>query len=519
MERFQAKLRIFIGHRPRWSVATVLTLTMLGIISLFMSITTLTEIRREKAIFRVHIEEMGLLYLNSVSQAYIFSSEEDRPSIGQLTGHTGRGMPEVSHLELFSETGESLGPQIPIGGDALSSENRAIAPLDYASGPVISHGEDYLDVTAPIVSDGHTLGFVHFRMASSSVGHAIQYLAISALVQALVMIAIAVPLTFFVAQRFTRPIKTLAKAAESVGAGSLDVEMPQGNWQNDEIGDLNLAFSGMVDALKESRRQLEHAQERNLQSAKMVAVDKLANGVAHEINNPLASILGFAQLGKQKLSKIEGDTVQMDEISFLGRYLGFVETEARRCGQIISRMLSFTLSPEQQMNPTDVNQQVEQVIRMNINQLAQAGVTPELHLGEGLPRINAELTSLIRVFEHVMTNAINAMPGGGALRVFTFVKQESLAPDLASVVVEMQDTGLGISNDNLRKVFDPFFTTAEPGRGTGLGLYVAYQIIKQHGAEIEIVSQEGEGTTVTMTFPVPLSVEGIEDAHVPVEWV
>ena len=215
----------------------------------------------------------------------------------------------------------------------------------------------------------------------------------------------------------------------------------------------------------------------------------------------------------------EGDTVEMEEISFLDRYLGFVETEAIRCGRIVSRMLSFTLSPEQQMTPTDMNKQVEQVIKMNINQLAQAGVTPVLRLSEGLPKINAEHTSLLRVFDHVLTNAIKAMPGGGTLRISTTLKQASSDAVTASLVVVMQDTGRGISGENVPRVFDPFFTTAEPGRGTGLGLYVAYQIIKQHGAEIEIASQEGEGTTVTMTFPVPSPEDALDDGHIPVEWV
>ena len=503
-ELFQAKLRIFMGHRPRWSVATVLTLTMLVIISLFMSITTLMEIRREETIFRAHLEQMALLYLNSVRQVYLDTGGEDASSYAHLMVGTGQGVPEVSELALFSETGEPLATLVMPADNTSAAKVQKIRPSDFASVPVIRHVQDYLHVSAPIISEGRTVGFVRFRMTSSSVSEAVKNLAVSALVQALLMIAVAFPITFLVAQRFTRPIKTLVKAAESVGAGTLDVDMPPMDDRNDEFGDLNRSFHGMVEALKESRNRLERAQQRNVQTAKMVAVDKLANGVAHEINNPLASILGFAQLGKQKLSRFDGETIERDEIAFLDRYLGFVETEAMRCGQIISRMLRFTLSPEQQMMPTDVNQQVEQFIRMNINQLAQSGVTPELRLGGSLPKIDAEVISLLRVFNQVLSNAIKAMPGGGTLRVSTFTKQESPEAPFTNVVVEIQDTGHGIPSEIVDKVFDPFFTTGEPGRGTGLGLYVTYQIIKQHGADIEIVSQEGEGTTVTMTFPVPM---------------
>lgn len=523
-ELFQAKLRIFMGHRPRWSVATVLTLTMLVIISLFMSITTLMEIRREETIFRAHLEQMALLYLNSVRQVYLDTGGEDASSYAHLMVGTGQGVPEVSELALFSETGEPLATLVMPADNTSAAKVQKIRPSDFASVPVIRHVQDYLHVSAPIISEGRTVGFVRFRMTSSSVSEAVKNLAVSALVQALLMIAVAFPITFLVAQRFTRPIKTLVKAAESVGAGTLDVDMPPMDDRNDEFGDLNRSFHGMVEALKESRNRLERAQQRNVQTAKMVAVDKLANGVAHEINNPLASILGFAQLGKQKLSRFDGETIERDEIAFLDRYLGFVETEAMRCGQIISRMLRFTLSPEQQMMPTDVNQQVEQFIRMNINQLAQSGVTPELRLGGSLPKIDAEVISLLRVFNQVLSNAIKAMPGGGTLRVSTFTKQESPEAPFTNVVVEIQDTGHGIPSEIVDKVFDPFFTTGEPGRGTGLGLYVTYQIIKQHGADIEIVSQEGEGTTVTMTFPVPMppvlvTGEDLDDTNKPAEEV
>ena len=329
-------------------------------------------------------------------------------------------------------------------------------------------GREDIDGYAPVVAEGRTVGLGRVRRGSASWSEAVKNLAVSALVQALLMIAVAFPISFLVAQRFTRPIKTLVKAAESVGAGTLDVDMPPMDDRNDEFGDLNRSFHGMVEALKESRNRLERAQQRNVQTAKMVAVDKLANGVAHEINNPLASILGFAQLGKQKLSRFEGETIERDEIAFLDRYLGFVETEAMRCGQIISRMLRFTLSPEQQMMPTDVNQQVEQFIRMNINQLAQSGVTPELRLGDSLSKIDAEVISLLRVFNQVLSNAIKAMPGGGTLRVSTFTKQESPEAPFTNVVVEIQDTGHGIPSEIVDKVFDPFFTTGEPGRGTGL---------------------------------------------------
>jgi signal transduction histidine kinase len=119
----------------------------------------------------------------------------------------------------------------------------------------------------------------------------------------------------------------------------------------------------------------------------------------------------------------------------------------------------------------------------------------------------------------VLLNAVKAMPTGGTLRVSTYFRSGLPSAGLSNgLVVEFQDTGKVISRENIAKVFDPFFTTDEPGRGTGLGLYVSYQIIK-HSAEIEISSDLGEGTTVTITFPELVTAEEAKEARLPVEWV
>jgi len=225
---------------------------MLVVISLFMSITTFTEIRREKTIFRAHLEELGLMYLNSVKQVYIETGGEDEARFARLMIYSGSGagLPEISQLDLYARDGERLVAEFKPTEDTAAATNASNWPKDYGLTPVLLHGDDYLDVKAPIVSKGEVLGFIHFRMSSSSVESAIRYLAISALVQAMVLITIALPITYIVAQRFTRPIKTLAKAAESVGAGSLDDDLLTVYKQNDEIGDLNVAFADMVGGAK-----------------------------------------------------------------------------------------------------------------------------------------------------------------------------------------------------------------------------------------------------------------------------
>ncbi|MCH7652090.1 MAG: HAMP domain-containing protein [Chloroflexi bacterium] len=246
-------------------------------------------------------------------------------------------------------------------------------------------------------------------------------------------------------------------------------------------------------------RDLELAQQRNLQSAKMAAVGQLAGGVAHEINNPLASILGFAQLGKQKLLADMGNLSEEHNLAYLERYLGYIDNEARRCARIVSKMLSYTQSPEQQMVPTDINQLLEQAIRTNINNMATAGVKPALDLADDLPSVQGHPASLVQAFSNVISNAVVAMPDGGTLKIRSQLVGGRGGP-LSSIEVRFQDSGHGMDAETASKVFDPFFTTAEPGRGTGLGMYMCYQIVQQHEGDIEITSSEFEGTLVAIRF-------------------
>lgn len=259
----------------------------------------------------------------------------------------------------------------------------------------------------------------------------------------------------------------------------------------------------MNEANVKMMQELELAQKRDIQSAKMAAMGQLAGGVAHEINNPLASILGFAQLAKLKLPSDQQQPMMSQQLSTLERYLGYIDTEAKRCGRIVSKLQTFTRTPERDMASVDINELLEQAGRITTNQTALSTTRVETQLGNDLPLIKGHSASLVQVFTNIITNATRAMPEeGGMLAVTSRLAKTESASGLPMVEVVFEDTGLGISEENVSKVFEPFFTTAEPGQGTGLGLYVCYQIVRQHDGEIDVYSQAGEGTTVVVKLPV-----------------
>jgi two-component system NtrC family sensor kinase len=376
------------------------------------------------------------------------------------------------------------------------------------------------------------IGIVNFSFDSAPSQAEIRWLAIESLLQALILIALAVALSYLISLRIVRPVK------QDVGRGGFAVNIPANDRRSDEVGDLARAFAAITQALQESRerleksvqderqqaaelarankanlemmRELELAQERNIQTAKMAAIGQLTGGVAHEINNPLASILGFAQLGLQKLVALRNKSVESKDIAFLERYLGYVESEAKRSAQIISKMLSFTTSPDREMRPADVNQLLHEALKMNTNQLAVSGIKIEMRLVEGAVMVDVHTASLIQAINNIISNAITAMPEGGTLTVTTRLEGADAFARPPAIEMRFEDTGIGIPAENISKVFEPFFTTAEPGKGTGLGMYVCYQVIKQHDGDIEISSHQRQGTTVTIRLPISSAEEDVE---------
>ncbi|MCI0440900.1 MAG: ATP-binding protein [Chloroflexi bacterium] len=377
---------------------------------------------------------------------------------------------------------------------------------------------------------------VHFGFRELSERGGLWAILVDWLVWALVFILIAIPVSYATAQRFVRPVKRLSRAAERISRGDLDVHIPLDARRSDEVSELAAAFSVMTRALKESRaqyeklvaeerqraaalasanetnrvmlRELELAQERTIQSAKMAAIGQLAAGVAHEINNPLASILGFAQLARYKISALQGKNPDAALLAVLEKYAAYIESEAHRCARVVGKMRSFAYRPgEIDAEPLDVNDLIEQALHLTANQLALAGTKVERRLAQELPPLRGHAASMVQVFTNIIVNATKAMPNAGVLTVTSRVSEPQDEDDGQAVEVMFEDTGVGIPEDIISKVFDPFFTTAQPGDGMGLGLYVCYQIVRSHDGEISVRSKVGEGSAFTVRLPAARSGE------------
>jgi two-component system, NtrC family, sensor kinase len=243
-----------------------------------------------------------------------------------------------------------------------------------------------------------------------------------------------------------------------------------------------------VGKLQEFQRELQATQQQLIQSEKLASMGQLAAGVAHEINNPLGSILLYSDMMLKDLQT--GSQHWQD--------LKFIVDEAIRCKRIVGDLLNFARQNQVAAQDTDLNAVVTSLAEELRAQPAFARVETILDLDPALPHIQADPSQLRQVFTNLMVNAAEAMPDGGALRVSTKPLDEH------QVSVSLQDTGYGIPQENLSKLFTPFFTTKPIGKGTGLGLAIVYGIVKMHRGQIQVHSQVGMGTTFTVTLPVRL---------------
>jgi two-component system, NtrC family, sensor kinase len=249
--------------------------------------------------------------------------------------------------------------------------------------------------------------------------------------------------------------------------------------------------------VEERTRQLNETHGQLLHKDKMASLGKLSASMVHEINNPIAGILNLILLMKRIRSEPPDENAPHGDASF-DRYLNLMEDETRRISRIVSNLLTFSRQSKIELVHLNLNQLVKKTIFLNENLLKIHAVKIENRLDPQLPIITASEDQLQQVFMNMISNAAEAMEaGGGTLEIET--RQN---PDRRGVQISFKDSGAGISMENRDKLFEPFFTTKKKSKGVGLGLSVAYGIIKAHQGTIAITSEEGAGSTFTIQLPI-----------------
>jgi len=337
---------------------------------------------------------------------------------------------------------------------------------------------------------------------------------------------------FFFRRVISLPLETIRNIVLEIGRGNLEKKVNIRS--NDEIGDLADSFNKMTDDLKrliqkekelttiaemavdvEKKRtvelkrtynKLQMTQEQLIQAEKLNAVGLLASGVAHEVRNPLGIIIQGVNYLEEKITTKEEDVLEV---------LAMLKDSVKRADKIINALLDFSRAASLNLQPEDINSILENSLNLVKNQFKFDNIEIVREIKIDIPRVLVDKNKIEQVFINILLNAVQAMSGGGKIIIRSYDKQlEEIKNGIGkrredhfrvgekAVIVEFEDTGVGISEENIKKIFDPFFTTKSPRVGTGLGLSVSRNILHMHKGLIYVQSKIGKGTKITVILKI-----------------
>jgi signal transduction histidine kinase len=354
---------------------------------------------------------------------------------------------------------------------------------------------------AILQTEDRTIGFVRVVLDRKILDASLRKLLFKSAIIAFFFLSVAVGIVFFVVKGVTRPLDRLTERVRMMGMGSPLEKVPVET--EDEIGKLAQAFNSIAESLQTRESEKDHLEQQLRQAHKMEAIGTLAGGVAHDFNNILSTIEGYAALLRDRIKKK----------SPVRDYVEQIIAAADRASELTRRLLAFSRNQVIHPKPINLNETINGINTMLIRLV---GEDIEFHITttrEDLV-VMADEVQIEQMLINLVSNARDAMPQGGTLSIQTDLEEVTegaaegsweLAPGCYAKLT-VSDTGVGIDASVKDRIFDPFFTTKEVGKGTGLGLSMAYGIVRQHRGAIKVESVQGKGTVFTIYLPVVESI-------------
>jgi signal transduction histidine kinase len=342
-------------------------------------------------------------------------------------------------------------------------------------------GGDVLEFTAPLAIEGKHWGILLFSLSLEGVEREIGAMIVQIVSLSLSALVFLFILIYFLSRRFIKPVIDLAQAMGEVEVEMGEKAMPVAG--SDELSRLAESYNDMVRRIRAANEEMKLAHEKLLQSEKLATLGVLASSVAHRINNPLGGLFNCVRLLQR----------QGDDPVFRGNYLDLILEGLESIEKTVGQLLWTAGRRDGEEKRSEVDAVLSRVLKFLDYRMKKQAISYVQEVAAGLV-IAVAPHDLEEMFLNTMLNSIQAMEGGGALRITAERREDQ-------VVIDIEDTGTGIPQDRLDQVFDLFYSTKKAGEGTGLGMWMTYELVKKYRGHITLESREGVGTKVSIYLP------------------
>jgi len=389
-----------------------------------------------------------------------------------------KGLKEISIISNADEIIASTNP-MKVGEEVGRVRKERIIKAELGD-PVSKEGKVF-NVILPVVAGNEHYGYIHLKINVEDFSEILASNSIKRTVATSLVFGLGIILAVFLSWMYTKPIHNVVNAARSVAAGDLTPELTTD--RKDEIGELTKAFNYMVQKLREER-----ALEEKLREAEHLSgIAQLGKSIAHEIRNPL----NFISLSIDHLKTKYIPNQCEDKEKFVS-LITSIKHEIQRLNKLAGDFLDYGKSLRLTLQDVDIEGLINEVISLVSAKAEKDSIKISFQSG-GLPNLSADPELIKTCIFNIIINAFQAMPDNGTLTVTTKVSNGK-----AYIIIE--DTGIGVSKENLPKLFDPFFSTKSTG--LGLGLAMTKRVIEEHGGRADFQSTEGKGSTMTISLPI-----------------
>jgi signal transduction histidine kinase len=400
-----------------------------------------------------------------------------------------KALPNVDYAFVFDN-------EARIVGDFHPDQSRLFMPFDDKRGKIVTGSSEILvylderskilDISKPVYLGHDKLGGIRLGFDLKPMHDEIRFVTLKSVGLASAIFVVGLGILFVITIRMTSPIEKLIVAAKQIEEGDLHYRVTI--HRDDEIGSLGEAFNQMTEKLMHREAELKQSQSIIRRADRLSSLGMLTAGLAHEIRNPLVAIRTFTQLLPERYQDQE----------FRDGFKGLVLKEVDRICGLVNDLLNFARPSVPNVSAQDVNEIVESIARILETEAKDKDVNIELRLAPDLPKIFIDKEQIKQVCMNLILNAIQSIEGAGTVEIGTRLFADNGSERFAQI--EVCDTGVGIPEKDIENIFNPFFTTKKDG--SGLGLSISHQIIKEHGGYMVVESQVGRGTSFFVRLPV-----------------